>query len=274
MPKKKFQSTPENIARRIAEGYGQGTGADYRPWLGIQDFPSKGVVHRPLGLTTGRVHQLFSDLEFKGFLICDITECIIDIREQFPLLPLEETLEIADKLQVRHPRDPATRYPVVMTTDLLLKVKLDREIFFNARTAKCEKDLLQQRVRDYFKIEHYYWLKRGIDWGFFSEKDIPKIVLNNATLIHPFSRLSDLHPLSSKEVNSLASYLEKRVSRNDVTLEEIVHDADQKFTLAPGKSFSVVCHLIANNIWKADLHKPIALKEKLALIKPPSGATP
>jgi hypothetical protein len=41
----------------------------------------------------------------------------------------------------KHPTDPATGYPSVMTTDFLLKLKLGREIFFHARTAKYRKDL-------------------------------------------------------------------------------------------------------------------------------------
>src|SRR4051812_20821159 len=101
MSRRRFKSTPESIAKRIAEGRGQGVGLNYLPWHEVQDFPSRGVIHRPFGLKTGRVHHLFSDLEFTVFLIYDLLTRIIDIREQFPLLPLEETLEIAKKIKVK-----------------------------------------------------------------------------------------------------------------------------------------------------------------------------
>nr|WP_238602194.1 TnsA endonuclease N-terminal domain-containing protein [Lysinibacillus parviboronicapiens] len=47
---------------------------------------------------------------------------VVDIREQYPLLPLEETIVIADELGLKHPTDPKTIEPDVMTTDFLLTV--------------------------------------------------------------------------------------------------------------------------------------------------------
>jgi hypothetical protein len=49
-------------------------------------------------------------------------------------------------------------------------------------------------------------------------------------------------------------------------LLDIVSDSDQKFELSPGKSFSVVCHLIARDIWRVDLLKPISVNERLILL--------
>ncbi|MCS1394205.1 TnsA endonuclease N-terminal domain-containing protein [Lysinibacillus boronitolerans] len=37
-------------------------------------------------------------------------------------MPLEETIVIADELGLKHPTDPKTNQPVVMTTDFLLTV--------------------------------------------------------------------------------------------------------------------------------------------------------
>jgi len=163
MARPRFRSTPESISKRIAEGRGQGVGNNYRPWHEVQDFPSRGVAHRPMGWKTGRVHHLFSNLEFTIFLIYDVLDRIIDIREQFPLHPLEETLEIAKKIGVKHPIDPTTSYPIVMTTDFLLKLRVGRDIVFHARTVKYRKDLDDLRVREKFEIERRYWLRRGID---------------------------------------------------------------------------------------------------------------
>jgi hypothetical protein len=264
--RKRFRSTPVSIAKRIAEGRGQGEGANYRPWLDVQDFASRGVIHRPLGSKTGRVHQLFSDLELKIFLIFELLIAITDIREQFPLLPLEETLEIARGLGIKHPTDPATGYPIVMTTDFLLKLKLGREIVFHARTAKYGKDLKDLRLQEKFMIEHCYWLTREIDWGYITEDDLPPVLAENAALIHPFHLLSDLHPLTEKEVRKIAFDLIRRVRAEELPLSDIVSDADEKFDLPPGKSFSVVCHLIARNVWRVDLLKPITVKGRLILL--------
>ncbi len=266
MSRRRFRSTPQSIAKRIAEGRGKGVGPNYRPWHEVQDFPSQGVIHRPLGIKTGRVHHLFSDLEFKIFLIYDILIRILDIREQFPLLPLEETLEIARKIGVEHPTDPATGYPVVMTTDFLLKLKLGYEIVFHARTVKYRKDLADPRVREKFRIERIYWRRRGIDWGYVTEEDAPPSLAENAAQIHPFFFLSDLQPLTEKDMRKIVFYLTGRVRREEVPLSVIVSDSDQKFRLPPGKSFSVVCHLIARAVWRVDLLKPLTVKDRLILL--------
>jgi hypothetical protein len=51
----------------LRERRGQGTGADYSPWIHIQDFPSSGMVSRVSGTTTGRIHHLMSNLELSLF---------------------------------------------------------------------------------------------------------------------------------------------------------------------------------------------------------------
>jgi hypothetical protein len=266
MARRRIKWTPELIRKRIAERYGQGVGVNYRPWLEVNDFPSRGVIHRPLGWKTGRVHHLFSDLEFTIFLIYDVLKRILDIREQFPLLPLEETLEIAKRIGVKHPTDPSTGCPIVVTTDFLLKLKTGQEIIFHARTVKYEKDLDDPRVKEKLEIERRYWLKRDIDWGYVTEEDTPLGLAENAALIHPFYSLSDLRPLTEKEVHKIAFYLAARVRREELALLDIVSDSDQKFELSPGKSFSVVCHLIARDIWRVDLLKPISVNERLILL--------
>ncbi len=51
----------------------------------------------------------------------------MDIREQFPLLPIEETIIIAEELGIKHPTDPNTGEPVVMTTDFLVTVSKNQQ---------------------------------------------------------------------------------------------------------------------------------------------------
>jgi hypothetical protein len=159
-----------------------------------------------MGLKTGRIHHLLSDFEFLLFVIYDLMRPIVDIREQFPLLPLEETLEIARKIGVKHPTDPATRYPIVMTTDFLLKLSLRRGIVFQARTAKYQKDLDDLRVREKFEIERRYWLRRAIDWGYVLREKLPSGLADNALLVHPFAFLSDLFPLTKRRCAGLPSF--------------------------------------------------------------------
>lgn len=266
MGRRRFRSTPESIEKKIAEGRGQGQGPNYRGWYDIQDFPSSGRVHRSAGCKTGRVHHLFSDMEYYVFLIYDLTKRIVDICEQFPLLPLEETLEIARRLGIQHPIDPVTRYPVVMTTDFLLKLTVRQEVFFHARTVKYKDELDDPRVKEKFEIERRYWDRRDIEWGYVTEDDLPPALIENALLLHPFYCTSDLYPLMEKDVRRISFYLTGRVRAEETSIEEIASDCDQKFGLTAGQSFAVICHLIARSIWRVDLLRPIRFNGRLVLL--------
>lgn len=105
------------IEKWIKEGRGSGVGIDYKPWLKIQDVSSLGRSTRLKGIKTNRQHEFLSDLERNYFYLTEYSDEVIDIREQFPLLPLEETIVIADELGIKHPTDLKTGKPIVMTTD-------------------------------------------------------------------------------------------------------------------------------------------------------------
>lgn len=85
----------KDIERMIKEGRGNGIGKDYIPWIRIQDLASLGRVTRVKGIKTDRQHELLSDMERNYFYLLEFSNNVVDIREQYPLLPLEDTLTIA-----------------------------------------------------------------------------------------------------------------------------------------------------------------------------------
>src|SRR6266498_180717 len=120
MAKRNVHWTGKLIDRRLAAGRGKGTGSDYQPWLRVQDVPSNGRIHRIRGCTTGRVHHLLSDLEAKVFYTFDYSPSVCDIREQFPLLPLAETLAIAEECGATAATEYVTAPAVALPTDMLV----------------------------------------------------------------------------------------------------------------------------------------------------------
>jgi len=87
-----------NVEKWIQEGRGTEIGTDYKPWLKIQDISSKGRSTRLKGIKTNRQHEFLSDLVRNYFYITECSDLVIDIREQFPLLPLEETIVLSPKI--------------------------------------------------------------------------------------------------------------------------------------------------------------------------------
>jgi hypothetical protein len=145
MARSKYSFDEKKIERYVKEGRGKGRGAEYKPWLTIQDVPSSGRSHRILGSKTGRIHHLLSDIELNAFFVFDWADAIEDIREQSPL-DRQKTRQIAEQIGIQHPCDRQTRTPLVMTTDLVLDVKRDGRLVTIARAIKPAKELDKPRT--------------------------------------------------------------------------------------------------------------------------------
>src|SRR5699024_11896381 len=119
-----------------------GSGAGYQPGLKIEDVSSLGLSTSLKGIKNGRQHDFLSDLERNYFYLTEFSDVVLDIREQFPLLPQEETIVIAVELGIIHPADPKTGDPIVMSTDFLLTVDKGQVVFVVAYTINMKDKFL------------------------------------------------------------------------------------------------------------------------------------
>lgn len=266
MAKRKRKTDGTVIDKRIQEGRGQGNGPGYKPWLTIQDVASQGLVTREKGWKTKRMHQLLSKLELAYFYALEWAPFVSDIREQYPLLPLEDTLTIAQQIGCCHPTDPQTRHPIVMTTDFLVTVERENQIKDYARTVKYAQDLQSQRIIEKFEIERRYWQARSVDWGIVTEHEIPDSLARNVELLHDYRCLADRLSLAESEVLEVAVVLTRQVMDTDAALRRVALDCDKRLGLDLGTSLAVAYHLIANRQWKIDMEKPLNSSEKLVIM--------
>ena len=111
--------TEKKIQCMEADGYGNGRGASYKPWIEVGMVSSLGRSRRVWSAKTDRTHHLLSDVEYRLFLALEWSTSITDIREQFPL-DRDVTQDVARQLGIRHPHYPTTQVPTVMTVDFLV----------------------------------------------------------------------------------------------------------------------------------------------------------
>src|SRR5450631_4218601 len=130
----------------IKAGFGQGSGPTFKPFMFVRDVPSMGTSSMVQSRITGRNHHYLSDQEFKVHLLAEYSQLTLDIREQFALLPWEETQSIAQQLGLRHPIFPGTTTPTVLTTDLLLDLKRPDGTELVAISVKLTKDLTARNL--------------------------------------------------------------------------------------------------------------------------------
>lgn len=136
MPSRRKRLTGSSMERRLKQGFGQGEGAEYKPWLRVTDVPSRGTCAIITGWKHGREHHLLSRIERNYFYLLEWTDGIVEIQEQKPLLPLLRTQQLAMGLGVRHPSHHGE--PVVMSTDFLVSIWRNGEIQTIARAVKTE----------------------------------------------------------------------------------------------------------------------------------------
>ncbi|WP_067515884.1 TnsA endonuclease N-terminal domain-containing protein [Endozoicomonas ascidiicola] len=159
--------TLDDYARSLKNKYGLGEGDDYKPWLRVQDVPSIGLASKIQGMKANREHHTLSKLETEFFFLAEFSDVVIDIREQFPLLPLDLTVKISKTISVSHPVVPGTDTMHLMTTDFLLTCFDNEKQWHIAVSVKSEKDLRDKRVLEKLEIERLWWELLGVEFVLF-----------------------------------------------------------------------------------------------------------
>lgn len=155
----------ESYEKALKEGVGVGSGEFYQPWLRPQDFTrSKGNRSAIRGLKTFRQHSMMSGIETEFFYLAEFNDAVIDIREQFPLLPLTLTQRIARIINVEHPvlrrkagEKGTQAVPAIMTTDFVLTFQNpDGSVRYQAYSIKSD-EIITKRNAEKQEIERLFW---------------------------------------------------------------------------------------------------------------------
>jgi hypothetical protein len=254
MGKPRAQWNWNTYHRWIKEGRGRGEGKDYVPWLTIHDLASKGISSRVPGMTTGRMHQLLSGLETAMFYILDASDLALDIREQYPLLPLEETLRIADEMGIRHPRDTVSKYPYVFTSDFVVTTPNELKVL----SIKPSSELEKLRVREKLTVEHRFWEEQGVEWRLVTEKVIDFQKARNLEWIARSWDFCQRVPAGRVPEEILDSFL--YIFENSYhSVSQIAEEVERRFRLEPGFGITTFQYLLRQKRITIDLSSPLDL---------------
>ncbi len=168
-----------DFQRAIRQGYGQGSGTDYKPWLRVSDVKSTGLSTKIKGITSPRTHHFVSSVETQFFYFAEHDPSVVDIREQFPLLPLILSIRIASELGIKHPMVPGTSVENVMTTDFLLTVLTSTGEGYVAVSAKPRDQLSDKRTMEKQEIERQWWSILGVPFRVFCGDETTSIQASN-----------------------------------------------------------------------------------------------
>lgn len=173
MGRPRKRRTVEDYEKLLADGFGIGEKESYRPWIRIPDFASYGVSAAIPGITVKRIHEVLSGIETRAFLIAEFNKSVIDIREQFPLFPVDHLIALAARAGIIYPR--VSGAPYVLTTDLLLTIEKEGEISYLAIAVKPTEALRKKSVLDNLELERLWWTSLGVEWVLATETDLPEV---------------------------------------------------------------------------------------------------
>lgn len=156
-----LENYPRYLWPRLRRGLGLGVGNFYKPWISTR-FPSQGTAGAVKGIKTDRRHHYLSDLETTYFFLLERQPQVVDIREQFPILDLDGTLQLCADLGVRH--GYRGRFPEPFTLDFLITEKVSDRQVYRAASVKTEDDAKDPEIQLRLAVELRWCELHGIPW--------------------------------------------------------------------------------------------------------------
>nr|WP_285887121.1 TnsA endonuclease N-terminal domain-containing protein [Hydrogenophaga intermedia] len=177
---------PPYLRARIRRRRGVGCGPHYVPWLKVRDVPSRGTSLVSRGVSSGRSHHLLSELEAIYFYLLERRAGIAEIREQWPILDMDRTLELCARFGVR----PRMRNgcPEPFTIDFLVTERVDGRLTYRAASVKSPDDARDPETRLRLAVEHAWCQDRGIPWTLVDTQRFDKTMLETLRFIRGWFR--------------------------------------------------------------------------------------
>lgn len=241
-----YAFTEAKMARWIKAGRGAGEGASYRPWLETRNVRSRGRKSRLPGILHDRVMHLMSDLERNAVLFYERVPSVLDIREQFPM-DREVTRSIARAMGVLHPRDPATKTDIVMTTDLLVTFRASNGLVMSRPlSVKPEAEMLDHRTVVKQEIERRYWERQGLVLQLLLDRFLRrKVYFKSILWAREWFYLPDWDVEERMEFARHALIVESELRRDDRRLDDAVGALVRQLAIRADDVVPIIRHLIA-----------------------------
>ncbi|MBZ9689342.1 TnsA endonuclease C-terminal domain-containing protein [Clostridium estertheticum] len=265
MTKRNLDWTLEKYNRFIKEGRGKGEGRDYKPWLTIQDMPSRGRVTRIY--EAGRIYHFFTDNELRYFYSIIWQEAVIDVREHYPLLDLNRVLNLDEDSLYEKYRNDGDNAPHVLTTTFLITVKnIDGKINYYARSVKSSLELDKKNIIDRYEIQRRYYEAKKINWGIVTQKDIPVVRAKNISWVYPSLEINNDERFKESERECLCDLLMRRLDGSPNVIREVTTKFDYEMNFESGTGLLFFKYLIATKQLLINMDEEININQPISKV--------
>lgn len=257
-------SSFSDFERALRNGFGLGEGRHYKPWIRVQDIQGNiGRASKIPGIKINRTHHCLSNIESSFFYNAEIKSSVLDIREQFPLFPLDLVMRLADEAGIEYPKDPKTKSPIVMTTDFLLTTNKIKK--YLAVAVKPQEKLHNLRVLEKLEIERLWWELLGIEWKLITEKQLPEITATNIKWISAPLRTALRETLGYVQIKNKTLELVNIIIPGQHEITGLTQEISKLLHIEEDTSNYLLRSLIWYGIIRVDLTIPIQEKGMLII---------
>ncbi|MCT8869349.1 MAG: heteromeric transposase endonuclease subunit TnsA [Shewanella oneidensis] len=248
--------------RALKQKYGLGEGANYTPWIRVQDVKSHGHSAKIDGIKSGRTHHTLSEQETCFFYLAEFSDSVIDIREQFPLLPLTLSLKISKLLDVEHPKHRKTKDLIIITTDFLLTCSDGKRIWYEAVSVKPSETLSEKRTAEKLDIERVWWELLGVPFHVFCLSELNQIKSKNIQWITDPQRKK-----FSSHSNKVREEAKRLLTVGTMQLRDVCDTFSHQIGMSKDEALILLKYLIADKEVIVDLARPIVLSGMIEIVQ-------
>jgi hypothetical protein len=177
---------PPYLRSRVRRGLGIGVGAGYRPWCQIRGSGIKGTGAGVLGVKIPRPYELLSEKETTYFYLTERQRAVVDIREHWPILDLERTLQLSRAYGINHPMHDDMPEP--LTLDFLITERSEAGLTYRASCLSPVSESHTERGERLLQVQYRWCQENGISWFRVDTSQFNRLILHNLRYIRSWFR--------------------------------------------------------------------------------------
>jgi hypothetical protein len=174
----------------------------------------------------------------------------VQLREQVPCFPIEETDGIARSLGIRPLRTPHGK-PYMVTTDLLLRMRNGAEQAHFVRPLEL---LKIRREWEKMQVEKEYWTRRGLVFQVVTEAQVPEAIMVNLEILQDNQFPPEGFQTERHQAAGLAHLRVALDGGSDMPLTLVCRNLDIQAGMRTGTYIALIKHLLFRRTLTTNLY--------------------
>jgi len=250
-----------HIAQRMGRGHGCHSYRKYKPWRTFRTMSRSGTTRIIECSRTGRQITLPSCAHKVYFMLQERRAGVASVEENFPLLNMEQTLEISAKLGVQHPQRNGLPEPLTLSF-LVREVRAGKEIVYGRSISAESVEAKEQATQLDVMREACAALR--IDWAVVDPTPLDETMLNS--LVFARGWIGQRHQPDKDATSSLKKWFHRHHKRT-LTLKEVLVECSASMDVTIAAATALFRYAAWTGSISVDFRHELALNRVVHLLK-------